>query len=88
MALNAAVLKVISDRTDYAGLATRLSDLSTTLTDLEADLGNVEDMPNAEEAYYILNFTGFDLWIKKLKEALDALEPLASDLKNAAHLPF
>jgi hypothetical protein len=81
---NIAVLKVLSDRTDFDSLATRLTDLAGQFTDLEAALNAPDDMPDVDAAYEVFRHSGIDAWIKTLKATLDAIEPLAVDLKTAA----
>lgn len=81
---NLAVLKVLSDRTDFDALATRLTDLAGVFTDLEAALNTVEDMPDVDAAYEVFRHSGIDMWIETLRDSLDAIEPLATDLKAAS----
>jgi len=85
---NLKMLKVLSDRTDFDTLATRLTDLAATFTDLEAALNDVESMPDVDAAYEVFRHSGIDAWIDILKDSLNAIEPLASELKDAAKSAF
>jgi hypothetical protein len=85
---NLAVLKVLSDRTDFDALGTRLTDLAGVFADLEAALNDIENMPDVDASYEVLRHSGLDAWLDTLKDSLDAIEPLALDLKTAAKSSF
>jgi len=85
---NLKMLKVLSDRTDFDALATRLTDLATVFTDLEASLNDTGTMPDVDATYEVFRHSGIDAWLDTLKDSLDAIEPLATELKEAAHSTF